>query len=184
MKHRRYVILDRDGTLIVERNYLSDPVGVELERGAVSALRCFEQLGLDVVVVTNQSGVGRGYFSGEAVDSVHQRLAVMLKQEGVQIPKIYSCLHAPWDGCECRKPGTGLVRRAAAELGFDPAESFVIGDNRGDMGLGKSIGATAILVMTGHGRKVAEEGNTDADYVVEGLPEAADVISLIIGRAQ
>lgn len=184
MTCRRYVILDRDGTLIVERNYLSDPAGVELERGAVSALRCFEQLGLGVVVVTNQSGVGRGYFTAGAVDRVHEQLAGMLMQEGVPAPVIYSCLHAPWDGCECRKPGTGLVRRAAAELGFVPAESFVIGDNRGDIELGRNIGATAILVMTGHGRQVAGEGNADADYVVEGLPEAVSVITSIIGGTQ
>lgn len=125
---RRFVLLDRDGTLIVDRHYLADPQGVELLPGVGAGLRQMRELGLGLVVITNQSGVGRGYFTLEQVEQVHQRLGQLLAVEQVQLDGIYSCPHTPADGCSCRKPATGLVEKAASELDFEPQSCFVVGD--------------------------------------------------------
>ncbi|MGB9105690.1 MAG: HAD-IIIA family hydrolase, partial [Terriglobales bacterium] len=125
---RRYVLLDRDGTLNVEKNYLSDPAGVELMPGVGQALAALQKIGLGLVVITNQSGVGRGYLDVAQLDRIHARLRELLSAEGVVLDGIYYCPHTPQEGCACRKPSTGLIENAAADLGFDPQRCFVVGD--------------------------------------------------------
>lgn len=180
MADQRFVLLDRDGTIIVERVYLSDPNQVELISGASEALRRLRAVDLGLVVVTNQSGVGRGYFDTGVVDSVHQRMLTLLATEGADIDAIYICPHTPDDGCQCRKPRTELVKRAAEEHRFDPACSFVIGDKVVDIELGKNLGATTFLVRTGYGAQVAAEGRVAADYVVDDIAEAARIIERLV----
>src|SRR5271166_4576848 len=109
----RFVALDRDGTIIVERQYLSDPEAVELLPGAAAGLRTMRNLGLGLVVVTNQSAVGRGYFDLARLDEIHGRLRELLAGEDVTIDGIYVCPHTPEDGCRCRKPLPILLKRAA-----------------------------------------------------------------------
>lgn len=171
---RRFVVLDRDGTVIVERHYLSDPDQVELIPGAAGGLRQLRAMGLGLVVITNQSAIGRGFFDEARLEQIHQRLRELLAAEGVQLDGIYFCPHLPDEDCGCRKPRIGLIERAATELDFDPAAAFVIGDKPCDIELGRSVGATTLLVRTGYGASV--EGATPADYVVDGLEEAAPVI--------
>lgn len=166
------IFLDRDGTIIVERRYLSDPAGVVLEEGAGEGLRLLQAQGWPLVVISNQSGVGRGYFPESAVHAVNARLAELLMAEGVTIAGWYHCPHAPDAGCDCRKPADGMVRRAAAELGLDPGRSFVIGDKRSDLELAERIGATGVLVATGYG---------DAAAGCANLVEAA---GLVLDRAK
>jgi D-glycero-D-manno-heptose 1,7-bisphosphate phosphatase len=113
MTQRRFVVLDRDGTIIVERHYLSDPAGVELLPRVASGLQHLSALGLGVVVVTNQSGVGRGLFDTTRLALIHQQLCVLLAAEGIHLDGIYFCPHIPADDCACRKPRTGLLERAA-----------------------------------------------------------------------
>ena len=119
MSQRRFVLLDRDGTLIVERNYLSDPDQVELIPGAAAGLRRLAARGLGLVLVTNQSGIGRGFFDAARLAEIHERLTALLRAERVELDGIYVCPHHPDQACDCRKPRPALVLRAAAELGFD-----------------------------------------------------------------
>ena len=177
MSRRRFVLLDRDGTIIVEKHYLSDPGDVELIEGAAAGLRKLADLGLGLVVVTNQSAIGRGLLDAERLDQIHHRMIDQLNEHGVRLEGIYFCPHHPADGCGCRKPRTGLVDRATEQLRFDPARSFVVGDASGDIALGRALGATTLLVRTGHGADTDAQDGCRADYVVNDLREAADRIA-------
>ena len=103
---KRYVLLDRDGTIIVDKHYLADPAEVELLPGAAKGLRQIQRLGYGLILITNQSGVGRGKFTTETVDAVHEELVRQLKCEGINLDGIYYCPHVPEDDCNCRKPRT------------------------------------------------------------------------------
>jgi D-glycero-D-manno-heptose 1,7-bisphosphate phosphatase len=177
MSTRRFVLLDRDGTIIVEKHYLSDPEDVELIPGAADALRRLSDLGLGLAVVTNQSAIGRGYFDAARLEEVHERLTELLAAERVRLDGIYHCPHHPEDGCACRKPAAGMGLRAARELDFEPSRAFVVGDMAGDLGLGRALGATTLLVRTGHGadtEAAADPG--DYDRAVDDLAAAARII--------
>ncbi|MDQ7834427.1 MAG: HAD-IIIA family hydrolase [Humidesulfovibrio sp.] len=176
----RAVFLDRDGTVIAERHYLHDPAGVELLPGAAEGLRAMQSLGLRLVLVTNQSGVGRGYFGRDAVERVHGRLLELLEHEGVDIDAIYLCPHAPDTVCNCRKPKPGLLERAATDLDLDPERSFVIGDKACDVDLGLVMNATTFLVTTGHGAGQVAECGGRAHHVVGSLEEAARLVESIL----
>ena len=180
MNPQRFVLLDRDGTIIQERYYLSDPEQVELIRGAAEGLRRLSRIGIGLIVVTNQSGVGRGFFDTAQLALIHGRLCELLAQEGVHLNGIYSCPHTPTDDCPCRKPRPGLVARAAAEWTFDPQNSFVIGDKVCDIELGQRLGATTFLVRTGYGEQVAIQGTVNPDYTVDSIEEAARVIEHLL----
>ena len=179
---RPFVVLDRDGTVIVERNYLSDPDQVELIPGAGSSLLALSRLGLGLLIATNQSGIGRGYFDQARLEQVHQRLNTLLAAEGVQLDAIYFCPHLPEDSCSCRKPETGMMERAAGQIGLDPSVSFVVGDNQTDIDLGRRMGATTLLVRTGYGARV--EATAQSDYVVDDITDAASVIQHLVERKQ
>jgi len=170
---RRFVLLDRDGTIIVERNYLSAPEQVELLPGAAEGMRLLQRLGLGLVMVSNQSAIGRGLFDEARLETIHRRLRELLKAEGVVLDAIYVCPHRPDAGCPCRKPETGLVQQAAREYDFNPAQSFVVGDKECDIELGRRIGAVTILVQTGYGAEVAERNAAKPDYVENDLRAAA-----------
>jgi histidinol-phosphate phosphatase family protein len=179
------VVLDRDGTVIEEDVYLSDPDRVHLVPGATKGLRKLKEMELGLVVITNQSGVGRGYFDMERLDLIHIRVSELLQSEDVLLDGIYSCPHVPEDDCRCRKPRSELLENASKDLGFDPESCFVIGDKACDIELGQHVGATTFLVRTGYGAQVAQEGGASPDYTVDGLWEAALVIQDILqGRAQ
>jgi D-glycero-D-manno-heptose 1,7-bisphosphate phosphatase len=177
MNKRRYVILDRDGTVIVEKDYLADPDGVQIIHGAAQGIRRMLEVGLGVIIVTNQSGVGRGYFDENTVDEIHQRMQKLLLIEDIKIDGIFYCPHTPEDNCSCRKPKTGLIKQAAKELNFKPSECFVIGDKACDVSLGKNIGAVSFLVRTGYGAEEAQRKDIAPDYIVNDLLEAAVIIN-------
>lgn len=173
---RRFVMLDRDGVLIAEQGYLSDPDGVELLPGVVSGLTRLRDLGMGTVVVTNQSGIGRGYFGDTELQAVNARLRQLLRAHDVDVAGIYFCPHAPDDGCECRKPATGLVQQAVSDYGFQPEQGFVVGDRRSDIQLGQAIGATTFLVTQGYGQDFVNDPETQPDFIVDTLEEAAVII--------
>lgn len=175
-KARRCVFLDRDGVLNVERHYLSDPKDVELLPGVIEGLRQLQALGLYLVVVTNQSGIGRGYFELKTLDAIHGRLESLLARGGVHLDGIYYCPHHPADGCRCRKPNTLLAERAANDLGFSIRESFMVGDKPCDIEFGNQISATTFLVTTGYGREVLESQATRPDYAAADLIEVASLV--------
>jgi D-glycero-D-manno-heptose 1,7-bisphosphate phosphatase len=179
-KARRFVLLDRDGTIIIEREYLSDPEQVELIPGAAEALRRLRQFRLGLAVVTNQSGVGRRYFDASRVELVHEKMSALLAAEGAHLDGIYVCPHTPAGGCHCRKPNTGLAEMAAKDLGFDLGTVFVIGDKQSDIEMGQRLRATTILVRTGYGTKVAVSRAVSPDFIVDDLKAAAYTIENVL----
>jgi D-glycero-D-manno-heptose 1,7-bisphosphate phosphatase len=169
----KVVVLDRDGTIVVDRHYLADPDDLEFESGAEAGLRKMSELGFRLVVITNQSGIARGLLSLSRLEEIHERLKQMLHSIGVRLEAIYFCPHAPGDGCECRKPNLGLMRQASAELGFDMSESIVIGDKESDVEFGRRAGALAMQI----GKVESQLSSaTTPDYIVADLKEAADII--------
>ena len=180
MKRRRFVVLDRDGTINVECEYLSDPDQVVLLPRAANGLRQLSERGLGLIVITNQSAVSRGFFDQARLDLIHRRLCELLEAEGVPLDGIYVCPHRPEDDCRCRKPRPGLLEQAAQELGFDPQACFVIGDKACDIELGQQVGATTFLVRTGYGAQVAAEDTVTSDYVVDDVWDAAQIIERLL----
>ncbi len=176
---KKCVFLDRDGTIIVEKNYLSDPREVELLPGAAEGLGKLAGLGYLLVVVTNQSGVGRGYFDVDQVEAVHARLDELLAESGTRLDKYYYCPHLPENRCRCRKPLTGMIDDAVRELDIDIRGSYMIGDKLCDLQLGKNAGLASVLVRTGYGsnldddQSVAEAG---CRLVADNLLDAAGII--------
>ena len=168
---RPAVFLDRDGTLILERDYLADPEGVTLVPGALEALRLLRDAGFILVVVTNQSGIGRGLYGLEDYHAVAGRVERLLGSHGIRLHGTYFCPHYPdvTGPCQCRKPATGLFRAAAKDLGVDLASSFFVGDRVRDVLPARELGGTGILVRTGYGAReegeagMAGAGEADAD---------------------
>lgn len=172
------VFLDRDGTINREVHHLSDPGQLELLPGAAEGLRDLCRAGCSLIVVSNQSPIGRGMFTEDRLRQINARLAEMLAAEGVQIAGWYWCPHAPWEGCSCRKPAPGLFLRAREEMGVILERSWVVGDRLGDLRAGREVGARTILVATGYGEGeyALPERAAFVDYFLPTLREAADVI--------
>lgn len=171
----RVAFLDRDGTIIEDRAFLSDPDGVSLLPGAAQGLSGLVEIGMRLVVITNQSGVARGHLTLAQLDLVNARLEALLGSHGVALGGIFTCPHAPSDRCACRKPGTGLVREAKARLGIDPATGMVVGDKPSDLALGHALGLPTVLVATGEGARTLAAGAPWAHYLVEDLSELARI---------
>lgn len=175
------VFLDRDGTIIVEKHYLRDPDGVELETGVVEGLSRLQQRGHPLIVLSNQSGIGRGLFTEGDAQRVNERIAALLGGHGIEILAWYLCPHAPEEACDCRKPLPGMPLNASRDWQLDLVGSYVIGDKACDLELADAIGGTGILVTTGHGRDAAAWARSGSRPVVGGLRDAAEYI---IGREQ
>jgi D-glycero-D-manno-heptose 1,7-bisphosphate phosphatase len=173
---RPFVFLDRDGTLIVEKNYLADPEGVELIPRAAEALRRLRDGGFGLAVITNQSGIGRGYFDAARVDAIHQRVRELLAAQDAQLDAIYLCPHLPDEGCACRKPSIGMIEDAVRQHTVDLTRSVIIGDKESDIECGRNAGMTAVLVRTGYGGSQETQIGARADFVAADLAEAADWI--------
>jgi D-glycero-D-manno-heptose 1,7-bisphosphate phosphatase len=171
MNLKRGVFLDRDGTIIQERGYLSDPAAIELIPGAARAIRLINRLGLPAAMVSNQSGVGRGYFPASTVEEIDRRLRLLLEQQGAFLDRVYFCPHLPDAGCPCRKPEPGMLQRAAEELRIDLPSSYLAGDKAADIEAIRRVGGKGILVLTGYGRE--EQGGALSDFVAQDLLEAA-----------
>ncbi len=172
------VVLDRDGTLVVDRNYLDDPDQLEFLPLAREGLCRLHQRGYRLVVISNQSGVGRGLFSLERLDQINVRLQQMARTAGAELSRIYCCPHRPEEGCACRKPGTALLLQAARELDFDPKAAVVIGDKASDVELGRRVGALTLLISTDPGVRT----EPPADHVVTDLLAAANLLDLLHGE--
>lgn len=147
------VFLDRDGTIIEEKGYLDRTGAIVLYKSSVKALKRLREAGFSLVVVTNQSGVARGYFSLDVLHSINKKMKNMFLKSGIKLDGIYYCPHHPDDDCGCRKPEPGMIKRAAKELKIDLRRSYVIGDREHDVQLANKAGAKGILVLTGYGRR-------------------------------
>jgi D-glycero-D-manno-heptose 1,7-bisphosphate phosphatase len=172
------VFFDRDGTLIQDKHYIARPEDVELCPGAPEALREAEAMGFEAVVVSNQSGVARGFFDEAAVRAVNDRMIELL---GAAPRAIYCCFHLPGGlrpeyaiECECRKPKPGLLNRAARELGIALEDSFLVGDSLRDLMAARAAGVRTILVLSGEAAEYVKTFGkpTEADFMAAGLGEA------------
>jgi len=179
------VFLDRDGTINEEMGYINHIDRFVLLPGAAAAIRRINESGLRALVVTNQSGAARGYFSIELIDQVHQKMMDLLKEQGAFLDGIYTCSHAPASerrsgSCNCRKPGIGLMEQAAEELKLDLQRSYVVGDRFKDIEMARNAGAKAVLVLTGYGKGelnfFGAISKVQADFVAGDLGEAVDWI--------
>ncbi len=144
--HRRAVFTDRDGTLNPDFHYLSDPERYEFLPGVTEGIRRLREHGFLVICVTNQSGVGRGFFTAERLEEIHRRIEQRLERAGTRLDAFYYCPHLPEDRCACRKPGTELFERASREFHIDLKSSAILGDRFLDILVGARLGMTSVLI--------------------------------------
>ena len=181
------VFIDRDGTLTEEVGYVNHPKRLRLLPRSAEAIRRLNRSGVKAVMVTNQSGVARGYFTEEVLQAVNEALVSQLKAEGAYLDGLYVCVHHPTVGeppyrtvCDCRKPEPGLLTRAAADLGLDLSRSWTVGDKISDVLAGRRAGTGSILVLTGYGLGEWEfrraRWPTEPDHVAEDLLAAVEWI--------
>lgn len=183
MTFRPAVFLDRDGTVIEERHFLSHPDDVALLPTAGESIAELNSLGIAVVVVTNQSGIARGYFSESQLAAVHVRLDELLAQHGARIDRYEYCPHHPEEGigeyrvdCNCRKPKPGMLIRSANALEVDLSLSLMVGDRLGDLEAGANAGCQSALVRTGYGANVALDFGPSMTRFVGAFEALADAI--------
>jgi heptosyltransferase-2 len=174
------VFLDRDGTLNEDPGYLKSAAELKLLPGVATALARLKAAGARLVVVTNQSGIGRGLFTLKDLEAVHARLQGLLEQEEAALDAVYFCPHHPDDGCRCRKPSTGMVDRAVSELQIDLSRSYLIGDHARDMQLARAVGARAILVTQSpvdeQSLETLRAEDAQPDTIAKSMAEAVDWI--------
>lgn len=172
---RRAVFLDRDGTLNVDKAYLHAASDWQWIPGAVEAIRLLNDVGLLVIVTTNQSGIARGYYDEAAVQSLHTTVDAWLSVQGAHIDGYFFCPHHPDYSpiaCDCRKPAPGMLLAAARTFDIDLAHSFVVGDSARDVEAGRTVGAQPILVATGNGAQERIKVGTDVPFVADVLAAA------------
>lgn len=169
MRQNRAIFLDRDGTVIKHVHYLTDPAQVELAPGCVEALQLLYAHGFYLVVVSNQSVIGRGTGTEAQVNACNKRMVNLLAEHEIKLDGLYYCPHVPEDYCKCRKPKTGMLQMAAGELRLDLPTSVMIGDNITDVEAGHNAGC-ALSILLGD----APEGVTC--MTAENLPEAAELV--------
>ncbi len=187
---RRAVFIDRDGTLSEEVGYVNHPSRFHLFPYSAEAIRLLQENGWLAIVITNQAGVARGYFSEEMVLEVHDLLKRGLAVDGARLDAIYYCAHHPSVGqppyrldCDCRKPRPGLIRAAIADFAVDLSRSWMVGDRYSDIELARNAGVRSAFVLTGYGRGEWEQQSGgwlhQPDLVSENLLEAVQrIISL------
>jgi D-glycero-D-manno-heptose 1,7-bisphosphate phosphatase len=180
---RRAVFVDRDGTLNLEREYLCDPAEFRFFPGVPQAIRRLREAGFLVIVVTNQSGVARGYFTLAEVDSLHAHIQSLLAAQGTTLDAFYVCPHHPQGvppfrkTCSCRKGEPGMLLQAARDFHIDLARSFMIGDKASDLEAGEKAGCSSLLVLTGYGKETAQSlAPLKVVPMFADLPRAADHI--------
>lgn len=187
MNDIKAAFLDRDGTINVEKGYISDPAQIELIPGSASAIRRLNDAGYLVFGLSNQSGVARGFFTVQAVLTINRRVMEMVSDEGAKIEEILFCPHHPQGSvaeyavtCDCRKPATGMVEKVKSNYTIEPADTLVVGDKIVDVELGRAIGARTALVKTGFGisemEKIKSGGMNEPDVFAKNLAEAVELL--------
>ncbi|GIU82826.1 MAG: HAD family hydrolase [Acidobacteria bacterium] len=167
---KRAIFLDRDGTLIEEVNFLHRVEDLRFFPFTEEAVSILKNAGFLLIVVTNQSGVGRGMFSADIVVQIHEAIQRRLDEK---IDRFYFCTHLPEEGCECRKPNVGMIEQAKEDFSIDLENSWIIGDKRLDMELGFNAGINTCLVLTGYGNVEVHKLKRKPDLIAENLLEAA-----------
>jgi histidinol-phosphate phosphatase family protein len=176
------VFLDRDGVIVrSRRDYVKSWAEVEVLDGALEAIARLCRAGHRVMVVTNQSAVGRGVLSSPELDVIHLRLSLLAHRKGGRISRYFVCPHAPGDCCGCRKPRPGLLLRTRSEMSADRGGAFVVGDQLSDVEAAWSVGSRAVLVLSGETDTPPHEGCGE-DLLAPDLSGAADLILASTGR--
>ena len=170
----RAVFLDRDGTIAEDVNYCSRTEDFRVLPTVPEAIRLLNESGFKVVVITNQSGLARGVFTEETLAQIHGKMEKELAKHGARVNAIYYCPHHPDEGCDCRKPKTGLLEKASEGLGLDLKSSYMIGDMQKDIDAGRAAGCRTILVTTGP--EAGNGVNVPANYTADSLLAAAEWI--------
>ena len=187
MKKNTAVFLDRDGTINEEVGYLDSLDKLKIIPSAYEAIRLINESGMKVVVISNQAGVARGFFTEDFVKVTHEHLQTALRQQGATIDNFYYCPHHPTEGiepyrqvCNCRKPAPGMLLQAAQDLNIDLKRSYLVGDRFNDMEAGKKIGVRGILVKTGFGQSLLQDDGPD-EATPENKPDfiAADILGAV-----
>jgi D-glycero-D-manno-heptose 1,7-bisphosphate phosphatase len=188
------IFLDRDGTINEELEYISNPDKVILIPGSADAIREANMLGLKVFVISNQSGVARGFVKEDELVLVNNRLVELLNEKNAHLDAIYFCPHHPEYGeppyrmfCDCRKPSAGMLKQAEAEFSIDLKKSFVIGDRIVDIQTALTVGAKSILVLTGYGKNEYERvksENISVDYIAKDLFDAMQFVKKSLNQIQ
>lgn len=171
---KKAVFLDRDGTINVDVGYLSNPSGLVFIRGAKEGISLLKDKGFLVFIVTNQSGVGRGYFSLETLKAINERLLHEFNKFGIHIDGVYYCPHHPRERCKCRKPQPKIVRDITQQFRVDLEHSYFVGDKLIDVQTGKNAGCRTVLINADTSSLIEEEDDwTMPDFVAKDLREAA-----------
>jgi len=173
------IILDRDGTLVADPGYYIYKIeDFKLLRGVIEGLKFLSKKFI-FVVVTNQSGIGRGAHTLEETEKFNEKLIDELKKNRIEMKKIYVCEHAPEDGCDCRKPKAKFIKEAEKEFDIDLKNSWVIGDKPIDIEMGEKSGCKTVYVLTGHGNQYLDDlqkNNLKPNFVAENFLQAAEFI--------
>ena len=179
---KKAIFLDRDGTINVEKDYIYKSEDLVFEEGTIEALKTFKNLGYILIVVSNQSGIARGYFTEEDLNIFNNNMNEILKKNGVEITEFYCCPHHP-DGigeykkvCECRKPNNKMIEDAIKKYNIDREKSYMIGDKTSDIGAGIKSNLKTVLVKTGYGLKDMEKINKNETLVCENLKDFSEVL--------
>ncbi len=177
MNPEKYVFLDRDGVINHDSDdYIKSPDEWLPINGSLEAIALLNQHGFKVVVISNQSGIGRGYYSLETLSEIHQKMHKLLAEKGGKIEAVYFCPHAPTDNCNCRKPKTGLLELFSLQHKSSVANLFFVGDSLSDIQTAQAVAALPLLVKTGKGLKTFAD-NPDLDIpVFENLYDATKFI--------
>jgi len=187
MKNNIAVFLDRDGTINEEVGYLDSLDKFKIIPSAYEAIRLINESGMKAVVISNQAGVARGFFTEDFVKITHEHLQTALCQEGAYIDNFYHCPHHPTEGiepyrqdCNCRKPAPGMLLRAAEDLNIDLTRSYLVGDRFRDMEAAKKAGVKGVLVKTGYGQELLQDDGPDKE-TAESKPDyiAADILEAV-----
>ncbi len=173
MSRKQAVFLDRDGTMAKDVHYCSRPEDFELFTGVPGAIKKLNDHGFKVVVVTNQSGVGRGFFTEDTLRLIHEKMVNNLTHQGAKLDGIYYCPHHPNENCNCRKPKIGLLVRAKRDLEIDFKRSYMVGDMALDIEVGQAVGCKTILITGGD--KIGKI-TVKPDQMTSNLAEAIDWI--------
>ena len=179
-KCSKIVFVDRDGVI----NY--DPIGDYIKHwkdfeylpGAIEGLKTVSKAGFQIIIISNQAGIGDGIYTEESLNDITAKMLKQLKKEKINVGGVYYCLHGKQANCECRKPKTGLLKKAAVDHPFQPSETYFVGDKATDVEAGKSFGLRTIFVLTGHGAldRNKLKQNNPPEVVLPSLKEAADYI--------
>lgn len=174
-KRAKAVILDRDGVINEEVEYLHEPEKFQFIEGVLDGLTKIRNMGFEIVIVTTQAGIGLGYFTQEDFFTVNKVMLRGFHEHGIVISKIYFCPHSVSEKCTCRKPEIRLIKRAQKDLNLDLSKSWVIGDKTVDIETGRRAGCHTVLVRSGYGGK-DREFSVEPDFIVDNLVEAAEAI--------